>query len=78
MLIFIVALHRHDDPPMITHCPLLDTLLHVAFCGSLYGTVLHIYPAEQFTGMFTPNIAGDGIEYEYGPEIVELLQSTAK
>ena len=61
----------------MAHWPLLDTLLQVAFCGPLYGTVFHIYPEVQFTDISAPSVAGDGIEYEYGPEIVELLQSTA-
>ena len=74
----ILNLHRHDDPFEITHWPLLDTLLHVAFCGPLYGTVLHLNPAVQLTVMFSPSTGSDGIVYVYCPEIVDPLQSTSR
>ena len=74
----IWSLHKQDDPPEITHWPLLVTLVQVALCGPLYGVVLHLYPAGQLTDMTVPNVAGDGIAYVYGPEIVDPLQSTAR
>ena len=53
------------------------TLVQVALCGPLYGVVLHLYPARQLTDMTVTDVAGDGIAYVYGPEIVDPLQSTA-
>lgn len=64
------------DTPEKTHCPEFDTLEQVKFCGLLYGTVLHIYPAEQLTDMTLPIVAGVGTVYVYGPENVAALQST--
>ena len=46
------------EPFAMTHCPAFDTLVHVAFCGPLYGTPLHLYPAEQFTDLMLPIGAG--------------------
>ena len=72
------TIRRHwSGAPLITHVPTPELLVHVAFrVEATEGAEFQAYPVEQFTVIVSPTNEGAMIEYEYGPAMVEFMQST--